>query len=160
MGKIDEIFKIETYKNKEEIISILRANMQDCESASSSNDIAESGRYFAGTIQNKSIVMKRNLNCPNGFIPLIEIEIKENENLNTIWVTVNPSSSFAIIGLITVFAFMISVFTTLENEKFVFFNVPLSLILLVITLIIEAVWVVQLVIESRKVKKKLKELFN
>lgn len=104
--------------------------------------------------------MKRNINCPNGFIPSIEIKIKENENLNTIWVTVKPSFSFVIICLISVFAFMVSGFTTYENEKFVFFNVPLCLILLAITLIIEAVMVVQLVIESRKVKKKLKELFN
>ena len=160
MGKIDEIFKIETDKNKEEIISILKANMQDCESVSSSNDIVESGRYFVGTIQDKSIAMKRNINCPDGFIPSIEIKIEENENSNIIWVTVNPSSSFAIIGLIPLFAFMISVFTTLENEKFVFFNAPLWLILLVITLIIETVMVVQLFIESRKVKKKLKQLLN
>ena len=160
MGELVEVFKIETDKNKEEIISVLKANMQDCESASSSNDIAESGRYFVGTIQNKSIAMKRNINCPNGFIPSIEIKIEENENLNTIWVTVKPSFLFAIIGLITVFAFMVSMFTTYENEKFVFFNVPLWLILLVITLIIDAIMVVQLVIESKKVKKKLKELFN
>lgn len=46
MGEMVEIFKIETDKNKEEIISILKTNMQDCESASSSNDIVESGRYL------------------------------------------------------------------------------------------------------------------
>lgn len=160
MGEMVEIFKIETDKNKEEIISILKTNMQDCESASSSNDIVESGRYFVGTIQNKLIAMKRNINCPNRFIPSIEIKIEENENLNIIWVTVKPSFSFLIIFLISVFAFMVSVLTTNENEKFVFFNVPLYLILLAITLIIETVIVVQLVIESRKVKKKLKELFN
>ena len=58
MGEMVEIFKIETDKNKEEIISILKINMQDCESASSSNDIVESDRYFFGTIQNKSIAIK------------------------------------------------------------------------------------------------------